>query len=158
ELERVRRVLEGRRGVAARVDLELHRVGEPVRDALLRLDRVGLVVVADVDEEGQVLAGAGDLGGRRLVAPHDIAPRGAAVEAGAEAVRADAAGSGLPLTADVQRVARVLARALLGVQRRGAARGRNRRLGQDAHRQVLEAALVGAVGRGDADADVRVLR
>ncbi len=51
ELERVGGVQRVGRGVALRVDLELDRVGQPVGLALVRRDRVGLVVVADVGVE-----------------------------------------------------------------------------------------------------------
>ena len=60
--------LEGRAGVevrlrrvAPRVDQDLDRVGEPVRDTFLRRDGVALEVVADVDEDVEVVTVDGDL-------------------------------------------------------------------------------------------------
>ena len=83
------------------------------------------------------------------------APRHAAVDAGRRAVARRAAR--LPLAPDVERLAGVLARALGAVHGRVGRGLRDRRLGHDAERQVLEARAAVVVGGGDADADVGVL-
>ena len=124
ELERRRRVPVGLRRGAARVDQDLDRVREPVRDALRGLDRVALELVADADEEVQVVAVARDLG---------VCP-GAAVAGFRNARRA------LPTLADVERRAAVLAGALGTVERRRGAASGIVVVGTSADRQVLAAA------------------
>ncbi len=132
ELERVGGVLEPLRGVAARIDQQLDRVRLPVADALRRGDRVALEVVADVDEEVQIVAVARDLGVGAVRRPRRA--RGAAVDADRRAVaRAPAR---LPLAADVERLARVV-RALAAVDGRRGRGLRDRRLRDDSERQVL---------------------
>ena len=113
-----------------------------MRDALRRRDRVALELVADCDEDVQLVAVPGELRVRR----RRVADRLAAVDAGGLAGRA------LPALADVQRRPAVLARALGPVELRRRGRLRDRRGRDERDRQVL-AARAGrrAVGRPDRD-------
>src|SRR4051812_22785969 len=77
-------------------------------DALLRSDRIGLVVVPDVDEEVQGVAGPADLRGAPLASSRDTT-----------VVRAGAAGGTLPDPAEVKRRTGVLTRSRRTVDNRG---------------------------------------